>query len=366
MNKLLLIEDEKILRDNTCELLKIYGFECITAQHGKEGLEKALSEKPDLIICDIMLPYLNGFQIKAALNEQKNGLELTPLIFLSAKIERDDQRHGMDLGASDYITKPFKITELVNSVNRRLGLSKIIKNSIETKVINSLNDFIKVAKHECNTPLNSIISLTGLIKENHENESDFLIKAHHAINTSGKRLYKTLNNLIDLVRIKNKLVFDKQILTANEIKAVITKTIAERATFYNYKKPTDTILDFEYSIQILQEDFEIIIFEAIDNMFKFSTANGTSIKLAIISNGSNNEMILNIKNNILIPLTFDENDIGPFKQNNRAYYEQQGSGLGLYLIKLIVEKYSGTIKIGTIKFQTFCISVKLPVTGNLN
>lgn len=365
MNKLLLIEDEKLLRDNTCELLKIYGFECITAQHGKEGLEKAFAEKPDLIICDIMLPYLNGFQIKAALNEQTNGLELTPLIFLSAKIERDDQRYGMDLGASDYITKPFKITELVNSVNSRLGLSKIIKNSVETKVFDSLNDFIKVAKHECNTPLNSIINLTGLLKDNHENESDFLIKAHHAVNASGKRLYKTLNNLIDLVRIKNKLVLNNQVLTAHEIKAVITRIIAERATFYNYKEPTDTLLDFEYSIQILQEDFEIIIFETIDNMFKFSTANGTAIKVTTISNG-NNEMILNIKNNILLPLTFDENDIGPFKQNNRAHYEQQGSGLGLYLIKLIIEKYSGTIKISTIKFQSFCVSLKLPVIDNLN
>ena len=359
MKKLLLIEDEKILRENTCELLEHYGFECITAEHGNEGLEKAIVEKPDLIICDIMLPYLTGFQIKDALNKQ-DELALTPLIFLSAKVERADLRQGMDLGACDYITKPFRIGELINSINTRLEQSKNIQTVVNSKVINSLEDFIHIAKHECNTPLNGIINLSSVLPDELSKGIPFLKMALKGINTSGKRLYKTINNLIDLIQLRHYTVAPRQIQFSTDVKRIIEQTVAERGEFYNYRGEVKLHFCENTAIQILQEDIEIVIFEVIDNMFKFSSSNGVKIDLNSKATGNTSQNILTISNSLHETINFNSNDIGPFIQYERAKNEQQGSGLGLYLTKLIMERYQGTIELDSSHAKLFRVILTFP------
>lgn len=360
MKKLLLIEDEKLLRENTCELLEFYGFKCITAQHGREGLEKAIIEKPDLIICDIMLPYLTGFQIKEALNKQ-DELALTPLIFLSAKVERGDLREGMDLGACDYITKPFRIGELINSINTRLEQSKSLQTVVNSKVISSIKDFIHIAKHECNTPLNGIINLSSVLPDELSRGIPFLKTALKGINTSGKRLYKTINNLIDLIRLRHYTVLPRQIHFSTDIKRIIEKTVAERCEFYNYTGEIKLNFSGSTAIQILQEDLEIVIFEVIDNMFKFSSSNGVAIDLITKVTGKSSRMILTVGNTLHTAVSFSSNDIGPFIQYERSKNEQQGSGLGLYLIKLILERYQGVIELDSSNPNLFRVVLTFPI-----
>ena len=360
MVKLLLIEDEKILRENTCELLEVYGFNCITAKQGKEGLDMALTQKPDLIICDIMLPYLNGYQIKAKLNELYELAQI-PFIFLSAKVERTDLRRGMELGADDYITKPFKIIELVNSIKSRLVQSKNIQSVVESKVIESLNDFINVAKHECNTPLHGIINLSGLLMGDYPAQPAFLEAAVKAINTSGKRLYKTLNNLIDLVRLRHYTLSVNESYLGTDIKSIINKTVTERSNCYNYTGEISTHFDCLDSIEMQQEDVEIIVYEVIDNMFKFSSSNYVEIIISKKVDENKNWIILKVSNSLSVPMIFSTKDIGPFKQYNIVKNEKQGCGLGLYLIQLIIEKYQGTIEIDTTNAQLFQIILTVPL-----
>lgn len=119
MKKILLIEDNESLRDNTAEILELACYQVVVAENGKVGVEVALREVPDLIICDIMMPVLDGFGVLHML--QKNpSTKNKPFIFLTAKSEHNDFRKGMDLGADDYITKPFSGTELLNAVESRL------------------------------------------------------------------------------------------------------------------------------------------------------------------------------------------------------------------------------------------------------
>jgi CRP/FNR family cyclic AMP-dependent transcriptional regulator len=119
MKKILLIEDNESLRDNTAEILELACYKVVVAENGKVGVEVALREVPDLIICDIMMPVLDGFGVLHML--QKNpSTKNKPFIFLTAKSEHNDFRKGMDLGADDYITKPFSGTELLNAVESRL------------------------------------------------------------------------------------------------------------------------------------------------------------------------------------------------------------------------------------------------------
>ncbi|HMK03841.1 MAG TPA: response regulator [Ferruginibacter sp.] len=124
MKHLILIEDNKEIRENTAEILELAGYKVKTAENGKIGVELALQEKPDLIICDIMMPVLDGYGVLHLLNKNP-ALTGIPFIFLSAKAERTDLRKGMEMGADDYITKPFNDIELLNAVESRLKRAEL-------------------------------------------------------------------------------------------------------------------------------------------------------------------------------------------------------------------------------------------------
>lgn len=129
MKKILLIDDNREIRENTAEILELANYKVFTADNGKSGVEKALEHKPDLIICDIMMPVLDGYGVLHLLNQHPE-LHHTAFIFLSAKTEVGEIRKGMSLGADDYITKPFEGTELLNAVEIRLRKADLIRKDI--------------------------------------------------------------------------------------------------------------------------------------------------------------------------------------------------------------------------------------------
>jgi CRP-like cAMP-binding protein len=118
--KILIIEDQLEVRENIEELLELSNYEPITAENGKVGIKKALEVKPDLILCDIMMPEMDGYEVLYLLGKNPDVANI-PFIFLTAKSEQTDFRKGMNLGADDYITKPFEEIELLNAVERRLN-----------------------------------------------------------------------------------------------------------------------------------------------------------------------------------------------------------------------------------------------------
>ncbi|WPY98689.1 response regulator [Christiangramia sp. OXR-203] len=130
MKKLLLIEDDVTVRENTAELLELSNYDVITASNGKLGIETAQQEIPDIIICDIMMPEIDGYGVLEALSKNPSTLNI-PFIFLSAKTEHKDIRKGMDLGADDYLTKPFEEEELLSAIESRLAKVAILKSYIK-------------------------------------------------------------------------------------------------------------------------------------------------------------------------------------------------------------------------------------------
>lgn len=129
MKKILVIEDNLEIRENTAEILELSNYEVLTAENGKKGVEVALSTHPDLIVCDIMMPQLDGYGVLNIVHNNPN-LRNTPFIFLSAKTEKGDLRKGMQLGADDYIPKPFDTTDLLDAVERRLKKAEQLKQDI--------------------------------------------------------------------------------------------------------------------------------------------------------------------------------------------------------------------------------------------
>jgi len=193
MKKILLIEDNDDIRENTAEILELANYQVIVAANGKIGVEKALQEIPDLIICDIMMPVLDGYGVLHAIHKN-DVVKNTPFIFLTAKTERNDFRKGMELGADDYITKPFEGTELLNAVDSRLkkidllkqelvpgikGLEQLTNISLGKDALHSLtndsdiNTYRKkeVIFSEGNHPYNLYYVISGKIKTYKTNDS---------------------------------------------------------------------------------------------------------------------------------------------------------------------------------------------------
>jgi CRP-like cAMP-binding protein/CheY-like chemotaxis protein len=125
MKSVLIIEDNKDIRENTAEILELGGYKITTAENGKKGVEQAIKEKPDIIVCDIMMPELDGYGVLHLLRKNEETQHI-PFIFLTAKTDRTDFRKGMEMGADDFLTKPFEEIELLNAIEIRLKKSEVL------------------------------------------------------------------------------------------------------------------------------------------------------------------------------------------------------------------------------------------------
>ncbi|MDY0779320.1 response regulator [Tenacibaculum sp. IB213877] len=207
MKQILLIEDDAVLRENTAELLELSNYEVKTAPNGKVGIEKAEKEMPDIIVCDIMMPEIDGYGVLEALSKNE-VTRYIPFIFLSAKTERKDIRKGMDLGADDYITKPFEEEELISAIESRLAKVAILKeergaepkteeNDDQLSSLNDLKNFFDDNGKEFSYTKDEII-----YSEGHNSNYIFLINKGvvkcHKLDEQGKELTTGLYKEDDL------------------------------------------------------------------------------------------------------------------------------------------------------------------------
>lgn len=152
---ILLIEDNAVIRESTAELLKLADYTVLEAKNGKFGVDMAFQHKPDLILCDIMMPELDGYGVLYLLSKNPETTSI-PFIFLTARSERTDFRKGMELGADDYLSKPFFEKDLLNAVEKRLSKSEIHK-AYNSKGMKSLEGLATDAENG-NTELKALIN----------------------------------------------------------------------------------------------------------------------------------------------------------------------------------------------------------------
>ncbi len=207
MKRILLIEDDIVLKENTAELLEHYNYEVITATNGKIGIEAAITHVPDVIVCDIMMPEVDGYGVLETLVKM-DSTKYIPFVFLSAKTERKDVRKGMNLGADDYITKPFKEDELINAIESRIAKAAILKDhKIEQESIgvkehdmrslNDLKNFFDDNGTVLKCPKGKIIYNEG----DHSNDIYLLLKGAikcYKLDENGKELTTALHKKDDL------------------------------------------------------------------------------------------------------------------------------------------------------------------------
>ena len=145
MKRILLIDDNKDVRENTAEILELAHYEVATAENGKIGVEMAKKFRPDVVVCDIMMPEMDGYGVLEVLSKNSSTAS-TPFIFLTAKTEREDMRLGMNMGADDYLTKPFEDKELLEAIACRLQKNDFLRKEI-AKNREGLNTFLDEASN---------------------------------------------------------------------------------------------------------------------------------------------------------------------------------------------------------------------------
>ncbi|MGJ5631775.1 hybrid sensor histidine kinase/response regulator [Nostoc sp. CALU 1950] len=362
MNTILIIEDEPQVRGNIQEILQLSDFETLIAANGKIGLEIAQSKLPDLIICDIMMPELDGYSVLSALRKNEATINI-PLIFVTAKAERSDFRQGMDFGADDYLTKPFTPEELLNAIASRLDKHASVERQTQAKLDELRMNIAHSLPHELNTPLNGILGMSQLLIE-----SCSVMPDSEEVEIA-ELIYKSANRLNALVQ-RFLLYSDLELISKNpekvrQIQEKKDKCLAEKIiSEIALKKATencrqkDLKLDIQESpVQLPQENFSILIEELLENSFKFSLP---SSKIQVTSKIEGNKFNLYVIDNGKGIAIEEINKIGAFVQFNRKLWEQQGSGLGLAIVQHIVKLYGGEFTITSIPEKGTTVSVSLP------
>ena len=162
MKKILVIEDAQSLRRDILEMLRFEGYDVVGAEDGLVGVDRAREEMPDLIICDIMMPGRDGYGVLEELRRDPLTTSI-PFIFLTARTDRVDVRQGMELGADDYLTKPFTASELLATVTTRLEKRTQISQIADRKLDDLRENIILALPHELRTPLNVILGFSDLM-----------------------------------------------------------------------------------------------------------------------------------------------------------------------------------------------------------
>ena len=368
MKKILVVEDAQALRRDIVEMLGYEGFEVEGAENGLVGVERARQYQPDLIICDIMMPGLDGYGVLETL--RKDPVTATiPFIFLTARTERLDMRQGMELGADDYLTKPFTAQELIKTVQTRLSKRVLIMDRVEEKLTALRGNIVLALPHELRTPLNVILGFSDLLLYDAETiDPPRIVDMATYINTAAMRLYRLIENYLIYAQVEVTATNPDQMQLLREgITLNASSVIREQAHHWAAKphpptdpRPDDMRVELEPvdALAIADEYLKKIVEELVDNACKFSNP-GTQI---LVEGVRKDDRYLLTVTDHGAGMTLDQiSSIGAYMQFDRRIREQQGAGLGLIITKRLVELHNGTFSVTSEHEKWTKVVVTLPI-----
>lgn len=343
--KILVIEDQADLRDDLIEMLTLDGYEAVGADNGRVGVNKAQAVMPDLILCDIMMPEMDGYDVLMTLRRDPETSGI-PFIFLTARTEHIDRRQGMVLGADDYLTKPFEVEELLKSIKAQIEKRKRANAAAQALQDQLRESIVTALPHELRTPLNTIIGFSEML----QSEAQYLKPDQVAswsghIHIAAYRLYHLVENYLYYVRLQVAV----QQHSSPEIHDRLTDfhtIIEQQATTLatKYKRQNDLVMNLETCPQLDIDHKDGVKFaeELIDNAFKFSNA-GQPVTINTKLESDHYSFTIDDKGR---GMTDDQvQNIGGFVQFERWLHEQQGMGLGLMIVKLLAKMYGANFSI---------------------
>jgi two-component system sensor histidine kinase/response regulator len=361
MIKILVVEDDQDVRQNICDLLEVEKFQVRSAHNGLQALEILQDFFPDLIICDVMMPEMNGHQLLKKISTITNYASI-PFIFLTAKADPNDHREGMNLGADDYLTKPFTREQLLSIIQARLKKSENVEEKYVEQFDELRSNIAVSLPHELRTPLTGIMGFSEYLLDNIDStDKDELKEYLTYIYNSGKRLNRLIENYIAFTELQLKRLNPNTTLNPITKQLQIleyTVQVAQNVAF-EHERHDDLIFDVDDCIiNVAEKDFEKIFTELIDNAFRFSK-NGQ--KVHVSAKKKNGEIKFSVRDHSVGIGQIQLQRLGGFVQIDRSKNEQQGSGLGLTIARQLVELLGGKFEIESKEKFGTTISFTLPI-----
>jgi signal transduction histidine kinase len=337
--RVLVIEDDIRWRTWVEANLESAGHKVHSAPDGLAGLEMVAKVKPDIILCDIEMPRLNGFGVLEALRQQP-GLSDIPLVFLTSRNARVDQRKGMALGADDYLTKPFSREELLSSIAGALGRRESLAERLKHYTEEYRRELAAPWAHELLTPLNGILGIASMLEAEPGAVSHTeLRELARAIHTSARRQQDLARKLVQYFQLEQLREYNWSDPTAAiEAGAGIEDEVigvAERAG-----RSADLHMNcVRAAVKINPQWLRAVAGELLENAFKFS-AKGTPVTVtAHIVDGLYRIEVVDQGPG----MTAEERSaVAAFRQFDRAKNEQQGLGLGLAIVRNVARLHHGS------------------------
>lgn len=361
--KVLVIEDAEALRKDIMEMLRFEGFLAFEAANGKEGVEIARKTQPDLIICDIMMPELDGYGVLQTLQRDGDGITV-PFIFLTAKTDKADVRLGMEYGADDYVPKPFTAAELIGSVRRQLEKRAAFNKAADQKLDELRENIILSLPHEIRTPLTGILGFSDILMNESANlDTEKIAEMACYIRHAAHRLYHLTENYLvyaqlEVMRQDRESVAALSQFTTDTPQLVIEDAAIEQAQIYSREADLVLVLDDHGTVQAVEDNLKKIVEELVSNAFKFSMP-GTLVRVEGRVRGDYYELRVTDYGRGMTPQQI--RNIGAFVQFGRLWHEQQGSGFGLAIVRRAVELHHGEFEIDSEIDRYTTVTVRLPV-----
>lgn len=365
MTKILVVEDEQPLLNDMVEMLEYSSFEVNGTSDGYAAIEFARTERPDLILCDITMPEIDGYEVLRQLREQPDTAGI-PFIFITAKSDRHSLRQGMTMGADDYLTKPFTFDELMSAINGRLQRHQTLLESAESRIDTLKQQLARMVTHELRTPLVSMTTVLKVIsRQIGQLSTSELQEMLDTIEAGSNRLSHRVEQLVFSSQIETGLLSQQAIseqgVPMQMWEMLTAATNLARRFAYNHP-PT-----VHLNMQLSDRDAQVLcnpaalkqaFAEIIANALVFAKADGTvnvtqwrandMVWISIIDNGDG------------IPPDKLELALQDFQQLDREHREQQGMGMGLPLAKRLIEIHFGKLEIQSIVGKGTQVVVGLP------
>lgn len=364
MNRILVVEDDDSLREEMAMWLEFEGYHPFTAATGREAIEEIDSNSFDVVVSDIMMPDLDGFELLAELRKRADT-QLLPVIFVTARSERRDVRLGMQLGADDYITKPFTRAELLEAVETRLTRRTAHAQQMTDSVAALQRVLHYTLPHELRTPLAGILGFADLMLLDAEtlNPSEIAEMAH-IIHQSGQRLQRLIENYLLYAQIELMREDLEKLRTLRSARFggasdIVRQIAIDLAAEYERSADLQLFLDeCDPMLSLSAVDWEKIVEEVVDNAFKFSKRGAP----VLIGAGMDEEgYLLSVQDHGRGMTPEQVKLIGACVQFDRKIFEQQGLGLGMTIARSLTELYAGSFHIQSEQNSGTRIFVRLPL-----
>ncbi len=366
MSTILVIEDDEAIRENLVDLLEAEGYKVISAVNGHSGVQLAQEHLPDLILCDILMPELDGYGVYWELRQDPTTA-IIPFIYLTAKATPADLRAGMALGADDYLTKPFTRDEVLRAIATRLAKRATVVRHFQSKMDELRQSMARMLPHELRTPLTGILGFSSVLIEDYATlPPDEIRGIAESIHRAGQRLYRLVQKFLLYAELELIARDPEQVQALWRSRVTSTALFIEnvaRQKALEAKRNADLVLDLQDGPAQVAESYLIFMLEELlENAFKFSPA-GTPVQVSsrIADEGT---LVITITDRGRGMTPQQIAGVDAYVQFERRRYEQQGPGLGLAIARRVAELHGGKLTIESVPGQQTTVRVVLPMAAN--